>query len=185
VLRISATFGVEGRKLLTPEDDLNALREFNEAYEGTPSKLEGMRLEYQGLLSADPDLEARLNTLPGQVFSGKAHPKSGVSAVFCCYHLPVKAAEGSVDVEPVWSTSEGTVQWYLVDIQSGNVIEGAEATHEIVKCEPATPRRCRIADSALLDARRALERYIKNAYLRRVQAPVGVKPVLSAWMELN
>src|ERR1019366_9201996 len=53
ILRISHTFGIEGRKLLRPEDDLNALRDFNEEYEGKPSKLEEMRLEYRGLLGAD------------------------------------------------------------------------------------------------------------------------------------
>jgi hypothetical protein len=26
---------------------------------------------------------------------------------------------------------------------------------------------------------------IKNTYLKQVQAPVGVKPVLKCWMELN
>ena len=71
VLRISHVFGIEGRKLLTPEDDLNALREFNKDYEGTPSKLEEMRLEYRGLLGADPTLEARLNGLPGKSSAGR------------------------------------------------------------------------------------------------------------------
>ncbi len=185
VLRISATFGIEGRKLLTPEDNLNALREFNEYYEGTPSKLEDMRLEYRGLLGADPELEAKLNGLPGQVFSGKVHPKSGLRAVFCCYRLPVQAAASAADVEPEWSTGAGSVEWYLVDLASGKITEGAEAIHEWVKCEPATPRRCQIAQTDLLEARKSIEKHIKNAYLKRVQAPLGVKPVLSAWMELN
>ena len=34
-LRISKTFGIEGKKLLTPDDDYEALRDFTEAYEGT------------------------------------------------------------------------------------------------------------------------------------------------------
>ena len=120
------------------------IREFNEDYEGTPSKLEDMRLEYRGLLGADPELEAKLNGLPGQVFSGKAHPKNGVRAVFCCYRLPVQAATSAADVEPEWSTDAGSVEWYLVDLASGKVTEGAEAIHEFVKCEPTTPRRCQI-----------------------------------------
>ena len=36
-LLISKTLGIEGRKLLTPEDDFDALREFNVAYEGSKS----------------------------------------------------------------------------------------------------------------------------------------------------
>jgi superfamily II DNA or RNA helicase len=185
VLRISATFGIEGRKLLRPEDDLNALRDFNEAYEGAPSKLENMRLEYRGLLVADPELEMRLNELPGQVFSGKAHAKNGVRALFCCYRLPVRGAESAAQIEPEWSTDAGTVEWYLVDLASGKVIEGAEAIHEYIRCDPTTPRRCVIEKEALLQARKVVEKHIKNAYLKRAQAPVGVKPVLSAWMELN
>jgi len=30
-----------------------------------------------------------------------------------------------------------------------------------------------------------LEGHIKNTYLKQMQAPVGVKPSLKCWMELN
>lgn len=33
--------------------------------------------------------------------------------------------------------------------------------------------------------RESVERHIKNSYLKQVQAPIGVKPVLKAWMELS
>jgi hypothetical protein len=36
-LRISKTFGIEGRKLLKPDDDYDDLKDFNEEYEGTLS----------------------------------------------------------------------------------------------------------------------------------------------------
>ncbi len=39
-LRISKTFGIEGRKLLKPDDDYEALKDFNEEYEGTLSPVE-------------------------------------------------------------------------------------------------------------------------------------------------
>ncbi len=45
---------------------------------------------------------------------------------------------------------------------------------------PAVPRR-----ETLVDVRKSVEKHIANAYLRSTQAPVGVKPVLKAWMELN
>jgi hypothetical protein len=144
-----------------------------------------MRLEYRGLLAADETLEAKLNGLPGQLFSGKASAKAGVRAVFCCYKLPVKPAESAAEAEPAWSTDAGGVEWYLIDLATGQVTEGAEALHDAVRCEPATPRQCRIAQVELLEARKSIEKHIKNAYLKRVQAPVGVRPVLSAWMELN
>ena len=56
-LLISKTLGIEGKKLLTPDDDYEALRDFNHAYEGTKSAIEDMHLEYQDLLEADPVLE--------------------------------------------------------------------------------------------------------------------------------
>ena len=185
VLRISETFGIEGRKLLTPEDDLKALRDFNEEYEGRPSKLETMRLEYLGLLGADTTLEGRLNALPGRVFSGKAHPKAGIQALFCCYQLPAKAAESAAEENQDWGIEHGFVQWYLVAVDSGEVTEGAESIYETVRCNPETPRRTALSEEALLEARKAVEKHIKNGYLKHVQAPVGVKPTLSAWIELN
>jgi len=44
-LRISKTFGVQGKKLLKPEDDYDALKDFNHAYEGTTTATEKMPLE--------------------------------------------------------------------------------------------------------------------------------------------
>ncbi len=87
-LLISKTLGIEGKKLLTPDDDYEALRDFNHAYEGTKSAIEDMHLEYQALLEADPVLEARLSRLPGAVFSGRERPVKGIRGVFLCYTLP-------------------------------------------------------------------------------------------------
>ena len=47
---ISKALGIEGKQLLTPEDDYAALKEFNQAYEGTKTTIEEMHLE-------EPDLE--------------------------------------------------------------------------------------------------------------------------------
>jgi hypothetical protein len=52
--------GIEGKKLLRPEDDFAALKDFDHQYEGEPTVLETMHLEYQRLLAAHPDLPARL-----------------------------------------------------------------------------------------------------------------------------
>ena len=43
-LRISKTFGIEGRKLLRPEDEFDALKDFNHSYEGTTTSVEEMHL---------------------------------------------------------------------------------------------------------------------------------------------
>ncbi len=40
-------------------------------------------------------------------------------------------------------------------------------------------------ERALLGLRTAVEKHIKNTYLKSAQAPIGVKPVLKCWMEMN
>jgi hypothetical protein len=77
VLLISRAFGIEDRKLLRPEDDYEALKEFNQSYEGTTSAVEEMHLEYQRLLDEIPGLAETLERIPGAVFSGKERPKKG------------------------------------------------------------------------------------------------------------
>ena len=53
-LLISKVFGIQGKKLLRPDDDFDDLKEFNHEYEGETSVLEGMHLEYQKLLKQYP-----------------------------------------------------------------------------------------------------------------------------------
>ena len=78
---ISKTLGIEGKKLLTPEDDYEALKEFHHAYEGTRTSVEDMHLAYQALFQADPELEARLARFPGAIFSGRKRPAKGMRGV--------------------------------------------------------------------------------------------------------
>jgi NitT/TauT family transport system ATP-binding protein len=185
-LRISKTFGIEGRKLLTPEDDYQALKEFTDAYEGTLSPLEAMHLELQALLKAQPELEAHLKALPGKVFSGKQHPQQGRRAVFFCYALPARpVTEASADDQSAWTLEAGYVQWYLLDLDKGLIAEEAPQIGEVIRCTPETPRHCEIAPTTLKQAREKIEKHIKNTYLKKVQAPLGVEPVLRAWMEIN
>jgi hypothetical protein len=46
-------------------------------------------------------------------------------------------------------------------------------------------RYARFLEETLSEIRKKIEKHIKNTYLRRVQAPQGVKPTLKAWMELS
>jgi superfamily II DNA/RNA helicase len=186
-LKISKTFGIEGKKLLRPEDDYEALREFTHAYEGTPTQDEEMHLEYQRLLKEDPDLEERLDSLPRRVFSGKAHP-NGSRAVFFCYSL--KAQDVNVEPDPdnpaaTWTEAAGRTGWYLYDFETGNISDDAASIFDLIRCSPDTPRQHIIPEAELTDARQKVEREIKNNYLKKVDAPVGVRPILKAWMELS
>jgi SNF2 family DNA or RNA helicase len=186
-LRISKTFGIEGKKLLTPEDDYDALREFNHDLEGTTSSIEAMHLEYQKLLQDYPDLADRLAKLPGRVFSGKEHPSPGARAVFFCYSLPATTATPGAEpaAEPAWTEEAGYTRWYLYNLESKEILEEPERIIDLIRSKPETPRRCSIAYETLSEIRREIEKHIKNTYLKQVQAPVGVTATLKAWMELS
>ena len=186
-LLISKTLGIEGKKLLRPEDDFAALRDFDHQFEGEPTALETMHLEYQRLLAAHPDLPERLQALPGRVFSGKTHVQPGTQAVFFCFALPGKdntVAEPVIESD-AWTLAAGRTQWLLLDLESGKVLDDASSIDAIIHCEPETPRHCHIAQTTLSEARAKVEKHLKNGYLRQVQAPLGVVPQLIAWMELN
>ena len=68
-LLISRTLGIDGRKLLRPDDAYEALREFNATYEGKRTTVEEMHLKYQALLNSHPGLSERLDSLPGSVLT--------------------------------------------------------------------------------------------------------------------
>lgn len=188
VLRISKTFGIEGRKLLKPEDDYQALKDFTHAYEGTTSPIEQMRLEYQKLLKDYPDLLERINALPGRVFSGKAHPSSGAQAVFLCFAMPAPPAparETPADENAKWTEDSGDTRWYLFDFSTEQIAEDTADIVKLIRCTPETARKNDIPRQTLSDIRAKVEKHIKNTYLKQVQAPIGVKPRLKAWMELS
>jgi len=179
-LLISKTLGIEGKKLLTPDDDFDALKEFNHAYEGTKTAVEDMHLEYQALLQADPELESRLKRLPGATFSGRKRPAKRACGVFFCYALP------ALDKEVGEFTEEaGTTRWYLCDLDRDTILEEPGEIVASIRSKPETPRKCATEEKTLVELRAKVEKHIKNTYLKRVDAPVGVKPALRCWMELN
>jgi hypothetical protein len=186
-LRISKTFGIEGKKLLTPEDDFEALKDFTHAYEGTTTPLEEMHLEYQQLLQQYPGLPERLAALPGRLFSGKAHPSSGTRSVFFCYSLPTPppVTDASQDDSDAWTTDAGTTAWYLYDLETGTIIDEPARIIDLIRCTTETPRKHDVPEKTLSEVRGKIEKHIKNSYLKQVQAPIGVKPLLRAWMELS
>ena len=179
-LLISKTLGIEGKKLLTPEDDFDALKDFNHAYEGTRTAIEDMHLEYQALLQTDPELETRLRGLPGSTFSGRERVTDGIRGAFFCYGLP------ALDTETGEFTDEaGSTRWYLYDLDRDGILEEPGEIVASIRSERQTPRSCTIEEKTLIGARAKVETHIKNTYLKRVDAPVGVKPSLKCWMELN
>lgn len=187
-LRISRTFGIEGRKLMRPEDDYDALKDFNAAYEGTTTPVEQMHLEYQKLLQDHPGLEERLNGLPLRVFSGKEHPTRDARAVFFCYARPARPTHiqdmNTGDLS-LWTEEAGDTKWYLFDLATERIADDPGDIVDLIRSQPDTPRQRAIEQATLSQIRAKIEKHIKNTYLKQVQAPIGVKPVLKAWMELS
>jgi len=180
VLLISKTLGIEGKKLLTPDDDFEALKDFNHAYEGTRTAVEEMHLEYQALTQADPTLEERLRGFPGALFSGRKRPAKKIRGVFFCYALPALDKEASEFTEEA-----GTTRWYLYDQDRDVILEDPSEIVGSIRSQPDTPRKCTTDEMTLVELRSRIEKHIKNSYLKRIDAPIGVKPALRCWLELN
>lgn len=185
-LRISKTLGIEGKKLLTEDDDFADLKNFDEQYEGQQTPDELMHLEYQDLLAGNPELESRISGFPNGIFSGKENITPGTKAVFFCYARPAHdkqlSEENGADH---WTAEAGDVKWYLYDLKTSNILEDAPRMSEFIRSTPETPRQTNMAKTDLSEIRQQIEKHINKTYLRKVQAPIGVEPVLKAWMELN
>ncbi len=181
-LVISKTLGIEGKKLLTPDDDYEALKELNHAYEGTRTAIEDMHLEYQDLLRTDPTLENRLRTFPGALFSGREASAKHLSGVFFCYGIPGldKTAE-----PPSFTESAGTTHWFFFDMSKERILEEPAEIVASIRSGPATKRRLALGHDVLEAARARVEKHIKNTHLKRIDAPVGVKAKLHCWMEVH
>ena len=175
-LRISKTFGVEGKQLLTPDDDYDALKDFNSAYEGTESREEEIALEFQNLMAAYPQYEEEVRKLPRKMFSGKLY--ADIKGIFFCYELPIKKADDK------WSCGDGRYVWYLLNLDDESVITDVYKIWKTVKTEPEVPRVVTVSSDEFSEYKRKIESHINRTYMRSIQAPVGIKPRLVTWMQL-
>lgn len=188
-LRISKVFGIEGKKLLTPDDDYEALRDFNHAYEGETSKAEEIKLKFQQLLVDNPALEESLNQFPLKVFSGKIKPEPKSKGVFFCFRLPIhiKNADNSYR----WSLQEGVTSWFFYSIDKKEIVSDFIAIHDIISCEINEPRILLQEQLSLVEIRKLIEKHVKNTYYKENQVPLqdeegnSLKPIILTWMEVN
>ncbi len=107
--------------------------------------------------------------------------------MFFCYRLPrPDYSRGKEDGGCYPRDKEaGETRWYLYDLEKQAILEEAADIVAAIRCTPETPRRCIIEQPTLSEIRSQIEKHIKNTFLRPMQAPVGVKQILKAWMELN
>jgi superfamily II DNA or RNA helicase len=208
ILRINKTLGIEGA-LLMPDDPDMSLKLFNERYEGKESTEELMNLERQRLEKEMPEFWQSLQNLPKRLFSGKkagdgfgpilnqkgeviAHLKASTSkGIFACYRMPtIIGPAAKVLTEVKYEKAEdvkqnGATRWYFWDAETQKVTETLEDTWTAVRCSKDTKRIVEKGVTELATARKVIEKHIKNTYLKDVQAPIGSKPILLAWMEIS
>jgi superfamily II DNA or RNA helicase len=179
-LLISSVFGIEGKKLFSPDDDYQALVDFLHGYEGTRTAVEDLHLEYQSLIRDDPTLEGRLAALPRSLYSGR-HAASGVAkGIFFCYRLP------ALDViEQEFTESAGTARWYYIDLATAAIAEDPGVIAPSIRSTRDTKRHCVLDQSVVLKARKQVEDHVREKYMKRLQVPVGRRPTLVAWMEVT
>lgn len=186
-LVISRTMGIEGRKLLTPDDEFDPVKEMNEQFDGSLSEIEQLRLEYNQLRQEHPELAATLPGLPLKVFSGRASPQAGVQAVFFCFRIPrpdpnlIETESGELR----WSDTAGFTVWACYDLNGKQVLTDAAAIARFIRSTPETPRSCALDRTLLSDIRKQAEKQITADILRPLQAPLGVTPILKCWMEVH
>jgi hypothetical protein len=96
-----------------------------------------------------------------------------------------EAFETPAEVEVRCSEEAGPTRWYLYDLRAEKIEEEPARIIDLIRCDPETPRHCTMVRETLSEIRGKIEKHIKNTYLKQVQAPIGVKPTLKAWMELS
>ena len=183
ILRISRALGIEG-KFVSPDDDNETLRLFNERYDGTASVEELMNLERQRISEAHPKLWQQLPDMPKRLFSGKdvsIKPPPmynrdgeliplrhiGDVGVFCCYRMPIS----------------DEIKWYFYDTENDEVIEDVRDIWPEIRCDIDTERYTEEGPGGLKDVLKKVEKHIQK-HLMKIQAPMGEKPKLIAWMEI-
>ena len=183
ILRISRTLGIEG-KFVSPDDDNETLRLFNERYDGTANVEELMNLERQRISESHPELWRQLPGLPKRLFSGKdvnVKPplmhnrddeiiplkRTDHIGVFCCYRMP-----------------NNEVKWYFYDAEMDQVEDKVKVFWPDIRCDIETARYTEEGPSGLRDALKKVEKHIQK-HLMQIQAPMGEKPKLITWMEIS
>lgn len=184
-LRISKTFGIEGRQLLKADDDYDDLKDLV-SLDGDKSFEEQLQIEFEQLKIDNPELEARIAGLPNRIFSGKAAPDGKPKGVFFCLALPglKPDAKGATGPEG-WDEASGKPAWLYYDFATDSIGEGLRDIAEIIRSTPETPRHLNTPRDRLRTARDAVLRHVANGYLKQMQAPPGVEPAIKAWMEIN
>ena len=137
-LLISNTLGIEGRKLLRPDDDYDPLREFNANYEGTRTTVEEMHLEYQLLCSrSTPTWSGGSMGCPVRSSRVAGSSQRGYAAFSSVTPFPLSTPAGESSrwrqVRPAGTCTAWTMT---------TIVESPNEIVSSIRSRPNTPRRC-------------------------------------------
>lgn len=189
-LRISKIFGIEGKQLLTDQDDYKALEDFNHSYEGDISRVEEMHLLYQEMIKSDEGLHEELENMPRRLFSGKEKISAGAKGLFFCYKLPTLIRKDE-EANKYWSVKEGFTQWMLYNLESEEILVDTAHIDPLIRSDKKTERVVQMEKRDLTEIQKKVYNHIQETYIRKNQVPATDKngkllcPQLITWMELN
>ena len=182
LLRISKTLGIEGKKVLSPEDNFEALRDFNAQYHGVMPFEEKMRLMVVDILKNNPALRDELPRLPKRVFSGKQGGEQRWKGVFAAYRYPAREVR---DDNGISKMVPGDCKWYFHRFDTGELFEDLEAVHAAIECTADMPRVVQHPINELRNSLKLMEQKRVQPELRNMQALAGEKATLVCWMEIS
>ena len=169
-----------------------------------------MHLARERIEADQPGLWAKLPYLPRRLFSGRKVSEGFVpfldregkevedvvpptrQGIFACYRMPSVLAEGAEELFDVKEEEydpekhpPGPVRWYFYDSEKKKVLEDLKVAWAHARSLQDTPRHAPQGQKDLRPALKAVEKHIKNSYLRDAQVPFGSKPTLIAWLEVG
>ena len=192
MILISSVLGIQHGHGLTPEQEMEQLRDFNEQYDGFETTDESLRLTLDRIVAEHPDLARKWRRMPYHVISGKTN-EDGRKGVFFCYRIPEPYPLSDEEIErgviSGWSTEDGMgdSRWFFFNTETEEILDGVGSMpemHNIIQCEPDTDRVVSLEDLHLRDIKKKMEKHIKNKVMRPLQAPKSAKPRLVCWLDI-
>ncbi len=183
-LRISRTFGIEGKKLLTRKTTTKPYvtsTTFTKAIPPRPSGCNSSMKSCSTIIRALPTSSsaARANFF-GQAASARGGGwRSSSRFVFFCYH--VRLCRTTAGPPTRWATSPGQERparsdGIFTSRLPAKVVEEPTQIAALIRIPPETPRHCTFDKETLTEIRAKIERHIRNTYMKSLQAPANVKP---------
>jgi hypothetical protein len=185
---ISKTLGIPGGKLLTEQDMLDDVRVFHaflDEFYGEITPVERLRLEYQQLVGADPNLPTRLERVPAGASAAKQGGER--AGLFVCQLRPalVRDAAGEGDTTERWSLEDGTVAWSFIDAD-GAWENDLGTIADLVRSDPSTPAAAFGEKTAVAARVRTAVSALDKDFTKAVSLPLDAPPPhVVCWMELR